>query len=109
VADVVAVARNAILDGPTAGAIAALVAAAGSEAVADPRAAIVVTGLRNPCGQINDFRPGLLKRVLGLDEDGNLIRRAGVMGVVLRGGRIRPGDQVVVELPPPPHLPLERV
>jgi hypothetical protein len=62
-----------------------------------------------PCGQINDFRPGLLKRVLGLDEDGNLIRRAGVMGVVLRGRRIRPGDQVVVELPPPPHLPLERV
>jgi MOSC domain-containing protein YiiM len=77
--------------------------------VADPRPAVVVTGLRNPCAQINGFRPGLLKQVLGQDADGNVVRKAGVMAVVLRGGRIRPGDPVAVELPPWPHLPLERV
>jgi MOSC domain-containing protein YiiM len=113
VAGVVAIARNATLDGPTADAVAALVAAAGNEAslrgAAGTPAAVVLTGLRNPCVQINGFRPGLLKRVLGHDEEGNLVRRAGVMGVVLRGGPIRPGDPVGVELPLPPHLPLERV
>jgi MOSC domain-containing protein YiiM len=116
VAGVVAAARNATLDGPTAAAVEALVAAAErddsagpSAASGDPRVAVVITGLRNPCAQINGFRPGLLKEVLGRDEAGNLIRKAGVMGVVLRGGRIRPGDQVTVELPPRPHFALDRV
>jgi MOSC domain-containing protein YiiM len=113
VAAVVAAARSATLDEPTANAVEALVAAAAradSTATAGgDRAAVVLTGLRNPCGQINGFRPGLLKEVLGRDEHGNLIRKAGVMAVVLHGGWIRPGDEVIVELPPPPHLPLERV
>jgi MOSC domain-containing protein YiiM len=69
----------------------------------------VVAGLRNPCGQINGFREGLLKEVLGRDDDGKLVRRAGVMAVVLRGGAIRPGCTVVAELPPPPYVPLDRV
>lgn len=74
-----------------------------------PDAVVEVTGLRNPCRQIDGFRPGLLKQVVGRDADGALVRRAGIMGVVLRGGRVGPGDPVAVELPPPPHVPLEKV
>ena len=72
-------------------------------------AAVEITGLRNPCVQIDTFRAGMLKRVLGRDERGNLVRKAGIMGIVLSGGRVRPGDPVTVELPVPPHLPLEPV
>ena len=73
-------------------------------------AAIVeVTGLRNPCGQLNGLQAGLLEAVLGRDEHGNLVRKAGIMGIVLTGGEIRPGDAIHVELPPEPHKRLERV
>lgn len=70
---------------------------------------IAITGLRNPCQQINDFQSGLLKQVLRTDEQGAPIRLAGIMGTVARGGQVRPGDAIAVELPPPPHLPLTRV
>jgi MOSC domain-containing protein YiiM len=73
------------------------------------RALIAITGLRNPCKQINAFQDGLLGAMLGRDEQGNLIRKAGVMSVVLAGGVVRPGDSIVVALPPEPHLPLEMV
>jgi MOSC domain-containing protein YiiM len=72
-------------------------------------AVVTVTGLRNPCQQINDFRPGLLKQVLRRGDDGEVVRLAGVMGIVSRGGSVRPGDPVDVVLPAPPHLPLTRV
>ena len=72
-------------------------------------AVIEVTGLRNPCRQIDDLQPGLLKQVVGRAEDGSLVRRAGVMGVVLSGGTVRPGDPIAVDLPPLPHEPLDRV
>jgi MOSC domain-containing protein YiiM len=72
-------------------------------------AIIEVTGLRNPCAQIDCFQPGLLAAVLGRDADGNLVRKAGIMAIVLTGGDIRPGDPIRVELPPEPHRPLERV
>ncbi|WP_174501560.1 MOSC domain-containing protein [Streptacidiphilus melanogenes] len=72
-------------------------------------AEVEITGLRNPCPQINDFRPGLLKLCAGRDADGNVVRKAGIMGVVLRGGEVRPGDPITVELPDEPHQPLERV
>ncbi|MFF4580197.1 MOSC domain-containing protein [Streptomyces sp. NPDC001389] len=72
-------------------------------------AVVEVTGLRNPCPQINAFQDGLLKQVVGRDEEGRLVRRAGIMGVVKQGGRVRPGDAISVTLPPPPHIPLERV
>lgn len=68
-----------------------------------------VTGLRNPCSQINDFSPGLLKLVLGTDDDGNVVRRAGVMAVVVSGGEVRRGDPISVELPAGPHQPLQPV
>ncbi|SKC58544.1 MOSC domain-containing protein [Krasilnikoviella flava] len=72
-------------------------------------AVVTVTGLRNPCQQINDFRPGLLKQVLRRRDDGEVERLAGVMGIVSRGGTVRPGDVVDVALPTSPHLPLTRV
>jgi MOSC domain-containing protein YiiM len=72
-------------------------------------AVVEVTGLRNPCLQIEAFRPGLLAEVVGRDDAGAVVRRAGVMGVVLAGGMVRPGDAIAVELPEEPHLPLDRV
>ena len=77
-------------------------------------AAIVeVTGLRNPCSQIEAFgleqRPGLLAAVLDKDEAGQLIRRAGIMGIVIAGGEVRAGDVIAAMLPPEPWEGLERV
>jgi len=108
-AAVVAAAARATLDRSAADAVAALAARLASVQARDSRPAIVVTGLRNPCQQINHYRPGLLKRVLIREDDGSVSRRAGVMAVVLRGGPIRPGTEIHVELPGVPHLPLDRV
>jgi len=72
-------------------------------------AVVEVTGLRNPCAQLDDIQAGLMAAVLDRDEHGKLIRKAGVMAVVVAGGPVRPGDAVVVDLPPPPHRPLEPV
>ena len=72
-------------------------------------AVLEVTGLRSPCHQINDFRPGLLKEVIYTDADGSVIRKTGVMSIVLTGGTIRPDDPIVVILPDGPHEPLEVV
>lgn len=65
-------------------------------------AVIELTGLRNPCVQIDRFRPGLLKQVVGTDDDGSVVRKAGVMAVVVTGGVVRPGDRIEVVLPEPP-------
>ncbi|MFJ9109878.1 MOSC domain-containing protein [Streptomyces sp. NPDC102283] len=72
-------------------------------------AVVEVTGLRNPCLQIEAFQEGLLKEVVGRDATGAVVRKAGVMSVVRQGGVIRPGDTVAAELPTGPHRPLERV
>lgn len=72
-------------------------------------AVVEVTGLRNPCKQIDDFHDGLLAAVLDRDPAGALVRKAGIMGVVKDGGEVRPGDAVAVTLPPLPHQALERV
>ncbi|MBF4603368.1 MOSC domain-containing protein [Curtobacterium sp. VKM Ac-2884] len=63
------------------------------------QARVRVTGLRNPCQQINGFEPGLLREVLGRDEDGAVVRKGGVMSVVVTGGVVRTGDRIRVELP----------
>ncbi|MGW2368865.1 MOSC domain-containing protein [Streptomyces sp. NPDC001667] len=73
------------------------------------RAVVEVTGLRNPCPQIEAFQKGLLKQVIGRDEHGAVVRKGGIMGIVLTGGEVRPGDSIRAELPPEPHLPLECV
>jgi MOSC domain-containing protein YiiM len=70
------------------------------------QALVRVTGLRNPCIQMNRFRPGLMDAVLGRDAAGNLVRKAGIMAVVLEGGDIYPGDAITAEPPPPPWRPL---
>ena len=72
-------------------------------------AVVEVTGLRNPCAQLDEIAPGLMKAVLDRDADGELVRKSGVMGVVLEGGEVRPGDPIQVELPPEPHVRLESV
>ncbi len=73
-------------------------------------AAIVeITGLRNPCAQLDGFQQGLMAATLDRDAAGKLIRKAGVMGVVLAEGVVRPGDPIAIELPPAPHLPLEPI
>ncbi|UUN30817.1 MOSC domain-containing protein [Streptomyces sp. FIT100] len=72
-------------------------------------AVVEVTGLRNPCLQIDVFQDGLLKQVVGRDDEGAIVRKAGIMSVVRTGGVVRPGDTITVELPVGPHRPLERV
>lgn len=72
-------------------------------------ALLAVTGLRNPCGQLNGLADGLLDAVTDRADDGSLIRLAGVMAVVVLGGVVRPGDEIRVALPPEPHHPLEKV
>ncbi len=75
----------------------------GSEAV------IEITGLRNPCYQLDDFQPGLMAAVIARDAQGRLIRKSGIMGIIRTGGEIRAGDRIHVDLPPPPHQALDRV
>jgi MOSC domain-containing protein YiiM len=72
-------------------------------------AVVEVTGLRNPCAQLDGIHKGLMAATLDKDQDGNLIRKAGIMGVVLVDGAVRPGDSIGVELPPEPHQPLQPV
>ncbi len=73
-------------------------------------AAIVeVTGLRNPCAQLDGIQPGLMKATLDRDADGNVVMKSGIMSVVLAEGEVRPGDPVGVELPPEPHVRMQKV
>jgi hypothetical protein len=72
-------------------------------------AVVEVTGLRNPCVQLDGFQDGLLSAVLDRDEHGALVRKAGVMAVVVAAGVVRVADAIGVELPPPPHVRLQRV
>ncbi|TFD52739.1 MOSC domain-containing protein [Cryobacterium frigoriphilum] len=70
-------------------------------------AAIVeVTGLRSPCSLINGYQRGLMKTLIGTDAAGHVVRKAGIMGIVIAGGTVLPGDSVRVELPVGEHLPL---
>jgi MOSC domain-containing protein YiiM len=72
-------------------------------------ALIEITGLRNPCAQLDGLQRGLMAAVLDRDAHGKLIRKAGVMAVVVRGGVVRAGDQITIELPAEPRSSLEPV
>lgn len=72
-------------------------------------AIVEITGLRNPCYQLNDYQSGLMAAVLDKDADGKLIRKAGIMGIVIAGGIVRPSDAIKVALPPLPHKQLQAV
>jgi MOSC domain-containing protein YiiM len=73
------------------------------------QAVIELTGLRNPCSQLDGIHPGLMAAVLDRDPEGDLVRKAGVMGIVLRGGDVTAGDRIRVELPQRPEAPLAPV
>lgn len=70
---------------------------------------IMITGLRNPCKQLDSLKDGLMKAVLDKDKEGNLIRKAGVMGIVLEGGEVKIGNKITIDLPLKPYIKLERV
>ena len=72
-------------------------------------AVVEITGLRNPCAQLDRFRPGLLAAVVGRDAHGQIVRKAGIMSVVRAGGELRTGDAIEIELPAPPHRALDVV
>jgi MOSC domain-containing protein YiiM len=72
-------------------------------------AVVEITGLRNPCIQIDHFQQGLMAATLDKDANGNLVRKAGVMSIVIAEGDVRPGDAIRVEMPAEPHRPLQPV
>ncbi len=72
-------------------------------------AVVEVTGLRNPCAQLDGLHPGLMAATLSRSAGGAIVRKAGVMGVVVVGGDVRPGDSIRIELPPVPHRALAPV
>jgi len=72
-------------------------------------AIVEITGLRNPCIQIDDFQKGLMAATLAKDADGGLVRKAGIMSIVIAGGDVRPGDSISVAIPAEPHRPLQPV
>ena len=74
-----------------------------------PDAEIEITGLRNPCAQLDAFEPGLMAAVLGRTADGEIIRKAGVMGIILKGGLVRAGDPIRMVSAPSMHVPLAPV
>jgi MOSC domain-containing protein YiiM len=83
--------------------------AAGTRLHLGDTAVVEITGLRNPCAQLDKIGKGLMAATLDRDEQGNLVRKAGIMGVVLAEGDVRPGDPIRVEPPPEPHRPLSVV
>jgi MOSC domain-containing protein YiiM len=72
-------------------------------------AIIKLTGLRNPCSQLDRFQTGLMSAVLGRMPDGKLVRKAGVMAIVVASGVVQPGDAITVTLPAEPHRALDRI
>jgi MOSC domain-containing protein YiiM len=72
-------------------------------------AVVEITGLRNPCRQLDGIQPGLMAATLSRDAEGELVRKAGVMATVRVSGEVRPGDAIRIELPPEPHRALEPV
>jgi hypothetical protein len=82
---------------------------AGARVCLGDTAVIEVTGLRNPCAQLDRIQRGLMGATLGLDQNGNLVRKAGIMAIVLIGGEVRPGDAIRVELPGEPFQSLTPV
>ncbi|NVO15111.1 MAG: MOSC domain-containing protein [Rhodoplanes sp.] len=73
-----------------------------------PEAVIELTGLRNPCVQIENFRRGLIEHLVERRPTG-LVRKCGVMSIVIKGGEVRPDDAISIEVPPLPHTPLTYV
>lgn len=73
------------------------------------QARIQITGLRNPCSQLDNFQEGLMRAVLDRDDEGNLVRKSGIMSIVIASGVVKAGDPIYVELPTGAHSSLEPV
>jgi MOSC domain-containing protein YiiM len=104
-----AVAPGVIGENVTTRGIELLALPAGTRLHLGEAAVVEVTGLRNPCRQLDRWQSGLTAALLGRGPNGEVIRKAGIMGIVLTGGEVRAGDAIAVELPPAPRRPLERV
>ena len=74
-----------------------------------PSTELKVTGLRNPCAQLDDYQTGLMSALIAKDAQGNLIRKAGIMAIVVTGGKVKPHDAIEIILPARPYQKLERV
>lgn len=81
----------------------------GTQLAIGPSARVEVTGLRNPCAQLDNYKSGLTQAVLDRDAAGELVRKAGIMGIVLADGPVTAGDAIQVFLPPEPHRRLAPV
>ncbi len=81
----------------------------GTRLALGPTARVEVTGLRNPCHQLDDYQRGLMAAFLDRDANGQLIRKAGVMAIVVAGGVVRAGDRIDVHLPGTSHQALQPV
>jgi MOSC domain-containing protein YiiM len=103
------VAPGAMGENITTGGIDLLGLVTGTRLRLGAAAVVEVTGLRNPCAQLDGLLPGLMAAVLERNADGELVRKAGIMAIVTSGGVVRPGDEIVVELPATPHRRLEPV
>ncbi|MEO6397115.1 MAG: MOSC domain-containing protein [Tepidiformaceae bacterium] len=103
------VAAGAMGENLTTSGVDLLALPAGARLQIGAEAVLEITGLRNPCAQLEGVAPGLLAAVLDHDSEGNLVRKAGVMAIVLSGGEVRPGDPIVVVLPEGEQRPLEPV
>ena len=71
-------------------------------------AEVEVTGLRNPCLQLDNFKPGLRRAFLQKRANGEIIRLAGVMAIVAKTGEVSLDDLSKVTSPTT-HTPLEVV
>ena len=81
----------------------------GTQLMIGKEAVIEITGLRNPCNQLNGIQDGLMQAVLSRDENNELFRKSGIMGVVIKAGTLKIGDEIKVKLPSLPFKQLERV
>jgi len=72
-------------------------------------AIIEITGLRNPCHQLNQIKDGLMQKLVFKTENGDVVRLCGVMAIVLRGGDIKEGDEIQAILPKKPYIALQKV
>lgn len=81
----------------------------GTRLALGPSAVVELTGLRNPCIQLERYQAGLMQAVLGRDDAGRLVRKAGVMAIVVTGGTVRAGDRAGVTWPEEPHIPLQPI
>jgi MOSC domain-containing protein YiiM len=104
-----AVAPGDLAENVTTRGVDLLALPAGARLRLGARAVVELTGLRNPCRQLEGLQRGLMAAVLDRDAGGALVRRAGVMAVVVAGGEVRPGDPIAVGLPAPPHAALAPV